>query len=386
MRWTRRELLATSAAAGAVLAMPRWLRADGPPARPRRTVVLLHLVGGNDGLNTVVPARDPLYRRLRPSIAVGVNEVLPLADGLALHPALGGLAALWQRERLAVVSGLGYPRPDYSHFRATEIWYTAEPERAPRTGWVGRAIDARASTAPLRAAAFAKEPPLSLVGETPGVATVSDFDRFRLPAGIADVAALYREAAGAGGALGGVGRAGEEALAVAERIARLRPAQGPYQGPLGETLKRVVALLEADLGLEAIQCSFDGFDTHANQARLHRELLGALGQNLRVFQDQVESRGLADRVVLLAFSEFGRRPAENASGGTDHGHAAPAFLVGKGVRPGLHGAPPSLEDLDDGNLRHTTDFRRLYAALLRDALALDPAPVVGAHEPLEVLT
>jgi uncharacterized protein (DUF1501 family) len=146
----------------------------------------------------------------------------------------------------------------------------------------------------------------------------------------------------------------------------------------------VIALLEADLGLEAIHLQLDGFDTHANQTNAHANLLRALGDGLDRFQERLARKGTDERTVVLVFSEFGRRPEENASGGTDHGSAGPCFVVGKGVRPGLHGRAPSLEDLDEGNFRHTTDFRRVYAALLRETLGADPAAVLGAHEPLDL--
>jgi uncharacterized protein (DUF1501 family) len=186
------------------------------------------------------------------------------------------------------------------------------------------------------------------------------------------------------GARGEVGRAGEEAMEVARKISGLAPADGPYYGPLGDNLRKVVALLTADLGLEAIHFGYGGFDTHANQARPHGELLGALAGNLAAYQDHLERLGVADRVVTMVFSEFGRRPAENVSGGTDHGSAAPVFLLGQGLHGGLHGEYPSLDDLDQDNFRFTTDFRRIYAAVLAHAYGVDPVPVLGDHAPLEL--
>jgi uncharacterized protein (DUF1501 family) len=382
MHLDRREFLGTALAVGGVLAFPRALRA-APVGRPRRTLVLLHLVGGNDGLNTVVPYASRRYRSLRPTLALGREQVAPLSDDLGLHPSLRPLEDLWRKKRLAIVNGVGYPDPDYSHFRATEIWQSAEPTRAPRLGWVGRVIDARPA-APLSAIALGREQPLAFNAATPSVATLSDFDRFRLPPGLEHAAALYARAEGRQGAAAEVAAAGERALAIAGKIARLAPDGGPMAGPLGDDLRRALALLKADLDLDALHVNFGGFDTHASQARVHGDLLGAVAQNLAGWQDRLERAGLGERVVTVVYSEFGRRAEENASAGTDHGSAAPVFVLGQGVNGGFHGAMPSLDDLDDGNLRFTTDFRRVYAALIRRAWDMDPAPILGDYAPLEL--
>lgn len=385
MHTTRRELLSGAIALGGVLAFPRWLLADdGLPRTPRRTLVFLHLNGGNDGLNTVVPYADPRYRALRPSLAIDTDQVRKLADGLGLHPSLSGLEDLFRRDRLAIVNGVGYPEPNYSHFRATEIWFTAQPERSPSDGWIGRALDHVPSERPLRAVALGKEAPLSLACASPGVVTMTDFSRFRLPDGMAPAAALWRAYESLPGRRGEIGAAGAQAIEVADRIAQLKPAAGPFSGRLGDELRKVLALLQADLGLECIQLAFGGFDTHAAQAGQHARLLAELGNNLRAFQGELEKTDLADRVVTVVFSEFGRRVKENLSAGTDHGSAGPVFVVGKGLNAGLLGAPPSLEDLDGDNLRFTTDFRRIYAALVEACFELDASSVLGDHRPLEL--
>lgn len=378
-----RGALGAGVAVGGLLAFPRLLRAEPAPAA-RRTLVLLHLVGGNDGLNTVVPRGAAAYRRLRPTLALDDGALAPLSGGLGLHPALRPLAGLFADGRLAVVCGVGYPEPDYSHFRATEIWQTAEPERAPRLGWIGRSLDQEPRPAPLRALALAREQPLALHAATPATASLTDFGRFRLPAGLERAAALYAPAPERTGAAAQVADAGRRALEVAGRIARLAPADGPFQGPLGDDLRKALALLEAGLGIEALHLGFGGFDTHAAQARTHGELLGSLAQNLVAWQQQLTARRLDGRVVTVVYSEFGRRVEENASAGTDHGSAGPVLVLGTGLHGGLHGAQPSLDDLDGGNLRFTTDLRRLYAALLPATLGLDPAPILGAHAPLEL--
>ncbi|MGQ0614080.1 MAG: DUF1501 domain-containing protein [Planctomycetaceae bacterium] len=385
MLFNRREFLRSGVAFGAVVALPRATWAGGAGKEPgSRTLVLLHLNGGNDGLNTVIPHADPRYRALRPGIGIDATQVRKLDASLGLHPALAGFEQLWRKERLAIVNGVGYPQPDYSHFRATEIYYTAEPEKSPTYGWLGRALDLHPAAKPLRAVALGREKPLCLACATPGVVTLGDFAEFRVPSEAGKTRELYEAYAALGGEREAVARRTLEALEVAGRIAALRPAGGPFGGPLGDGLRKALALLQSDLDLEYIHLSFGGFDTHAGQAGAHNGLLQQVGNNLAAFQDQIDAAGLGDRVATFVFSEFGRRPEENLSGGTDHGSAYPAFVIGKCVRPGFHGSHPSLEDFDGGNFRFTTDFRRLYAGILRGFLGLDPAPVVGDHAPLEL--
>jgi len=381
----RREFLQRGLAFGSVVALPRLAWAQGAPKEPGgRTLVLLHLLGGNDGLNTVVPYADPLYRILRPGIGIDVEQVRKIDAQLGLHPALAGFETLWQRERLAIVNGVGYPNPDYSHFRATEIYYTAEPDQSPSDGWIGRALEKNPREKPLRAVALAKEKPLALASGAPGIVSLTSFSQFALPPGTEPTLHMYERFRDEPGQRGAVARRALEAFGVAKRIAALQPLRAGLYGGLGGDLAMALALLKSDLDLEVIHLSFGGFDTHANQAPQHNQLLAQVGNNLRAFQEQVEKLGLGDRVVTFVFSEFGRRASENLSGGTDHGWSYPAFVIGAGVKPGFHGPYPSLEDLDQENLKYTTDFRRVYAALLRDFLELDPRPVVGDYAALEL--
>jgi uncharacterized protein (DUF1501 family) len=385
MNLDRRQFLGGALMVGGILAMPRLALGQGAArGADGRTLVLLHLVGGNDGLNTVIPWKDPLYRTLRPSLGLDRDQVLKLTDDLGLHPSLTGFEALFRRKRLAIVNGVGYPNPNYSHFRATEIWYTAQPESSPRYGWIGRALDANPSDKPLRGVALQKEPPLTFASEKPGTVTMTDFGRFRVPSGMKGATSLYEQYANLDGVRAEVGVAGTQALEVARRIARLRAAGGPFRGRLGADLRKVMALLKADLDLECIQVPMGGYDTHADESATHRHLFTELGANLDAFQAEVEKAGLGPRVVTLVISEFGRRVPENLSGGTDHGSAGPVFVVGQGLHAGFHGAYPSLEDLDRGNFKFTTDFRRVYASVLASALRVDPKPVLGDFEPLEL--
>ena len=382
----RREFLQRGLAYGSVLMLPRIGWASGGKKEPgRRTLVLLHLRGGNDGLNTVIPYNDPMYRVLRPGIGIDDNQIRKIHKDVGLHPGLAGFENLWKRERLAVVQGVGYPLPNYSHFRATEIYYSGEPDKTPSSGWVGRALEARPSDRPLRAVALEKEKPLALASSAPGIVSLTDFRQFQLPKEEQASIEMYREYAKLGGERAAVAKRALEAFSVAEKIASLRPVRGAFYGPLGQNLAKVLALLQTNLDLEVICLSFDGFDTHANQGPRHNQLLSQLGNNIRAYQDIIERGGLADKVCTFVFSEFGRRANENLSGGTDHGSAYPAFVIGKGVKPGIYGEAPSLDNLDNNNLRYTTDFRSVYAGLLRDSLGLDPKPILGDHKPMDLL-
>ena len=382
----RRDFMKRGIAFGSVLALPRLSWAQGLAKEPgARTLVMLHLNGGNDGLNTVVPYKDRYYRVLRPALAIDTNQIRKVHDQWGFHPAMQGFEELWRKERLAVVNGVGYPQPNYSHFRATEIYYTAEPDKTPTFGWLGRALDARESQKPLRAIALANQKPLSLAAASPGIVTMTDFKQFKVPADTEKTVAMYKRFAELGGAREAVAKRALEALKVAKQIASLQPVRQGFYGRLGNDLAKVVALLRTKLDLEVIHLSFGGFDTHANQAGAHNGLLAQVSNNLRNFQNVIDRFGLGDRVITCVFSEFGRRANENLSGGTDHGSVYPAFLIGKGVKPGMHGGYPSLEDLDRNNLKYTTDFRRMYATLLKNFLHVDPKPVLGDFEPLELI-
>jgi uncharacterized protein (DUF1501 family) len=382
----RREFMQRGIALGGVFALPRISWAQSGKKEPgARTLVMLHLNGGNDGLNTVIPYKDVNYRILRPGIGIEVPQVRKIHESYGLHPSMGAFEDLWKRNRLAIVNGVGYPQPNYSHFRSTEIYYTAQPEQTPTSGWLGRAIESRPSKKPLRAVALVKEKPLSLQGATSGIVTMTDFRQFRLPEGARETTEMYREAAKLGGARGEVAARAIEALKVADRIAKLKPMTSGFYGAVGRDLGKALALLRSDLDLEVIHLSMGGYDTHANQGPSHNNLLGQLANNLRNFQNQIEKAGLGDRVVTCVFSEFGRRAPENLSGGTDHGSAYPAFIIGKGIKPGLHGKYPSLDDLDRGNFKYTTDFRSMFGGLTRDFLRLDPTSILGDYKPMELM-
>jgi uncharacterized protein (DUF1501 family) len=349
-----------------------------------RALVVVHLAGGNDGLNTVAPVGDPLYRKLRPGLALAASEALAIDRGLALHPALGGLKTLYEKGQLAVVLGVGYPSPDFSHFRATEIWHSGDP-KSGSSGWIGRFLDETRARRGLRAVALSKEqPPLALAASAAPALTIADPSAFAPPAAAPAIRSMYSAYAAMPGGRGVVGSAGLEMLEAAEKISRIREDSSVRypNGDLAADLRRTAALLGAGLGVEVLHLTFGGFDTHVNQANRHRQLLREIGDAFAAFQQDLARRGLSRRVATFAFSEFGRRPAENYGGGTDHGSAGPVFVIGDGVKAGLHGDQPSMSALDNGNLVFTTDFRRVYAGLVRDCLGGDSRRVVGDFVPL----
>lgn len=373
MTFTRRNFLKTAGALGALMMLPgNLLAATGGG---ERTLVLLHLRGGNDGLNTVVPYRDKLYYKMRPTLAIRAKDVLSLNQELGLHPSMTGFAKLYESGRLAVINGVGYPDPSLSHFKSTEIWYGAT-RNVVEGGWAGRFLDQQGSDG-LGGLALDSNMPLSLQGKTQFSPACTDLQQFHLPSSMRSALPLYRGMTGRADTLGEVARMGASGLEVAKKLSRLRPHELDLGGDLAGDLGTVLSLLKADLGLKVVQLSLDGFDTHVNQPEDHGYLLRQLSDGLLAFQTELQRMGLEDRVLTLVFSEFGRRPKENYAAGTDHGTAGPLFLIGKGVKPGFHGIQPRLDRLDDGNLQHTVDFRQVYASLLESWFQVEPQSVLG---------
>ncbi|HLI28063.1 MAG TPA: DUF1501 domain-containing protein [Chloroflexota bacterium] len=408
---TRREflrrgliLVTASAAAPAFLvkaAAHAQVPSADPRSRSRNVLVVVQLSGGNDGLNTVIPYRDPLYRELRPRLAVPEAEALPLDAELALHPALGPLKERFDAGQLAIVAGVGYPNPDRSHFRAMDIWQTAEPEAYAETGWLGRYLAGCACGGGEQAAALSLTPtlPRALWTESVFVPSLTSLAAYRFqsdPRYPADRAARLRALQALDATTEALrpyaqflGQQSLNALASAEAVQRVAgswqtPIEYPENNPLAVALKAVGQLIGGDYGLRVAYVQLGGFDTHANQQATHQRLLEQLGGALDAFQRDLEAMGKADQVVTMTFSEFGRRVRENGSGGTDHGTAEPLFILGTRVRGGLYGRQPPLDDLDSGDLRFQVDFRAVYATLLDRWLGSDPVAVLGrSYAPLD---
>ena len=373
---TRRHFLWNGLRLGALTPLLPHLAAGAESgAAEGRVLVVLQLTGGNDGLNTVVPFGQDDYYRLRPNVGLAKGGLHRLDEGTALHPSLGGLAELYAEDRLAVVQGVGYPGADRSHFRSLEVWHTADPANpAGDTGWLGRMADALAKQHPAALPALAVEPgdlPLSMRGRHVMPPTVRDPRGFRLREEGPRVTRLRDGliAPDAPGDLGYLRQVARSTYDIAARMDEITREGAKVQYPdhaLAQRLKLVAQLVRGAFGTRVFHLSHSGYDTHSRQTPVHANLLGEVSTGLTAFQHDLEASGCADRVVTLVFSEFGRRAAENASKGTDHGQGAPVFLMGAPVAGGLHGDAPDLGRLVDGDVPGTVDFRGLYTLLERD--------------------
>jgi uncharacterized protein (DUF1501 family) len=403
----RRRFLQASSLVGFGATVPTFLgktalAAPGLGQRGAKDTVLVvvQLTGGNDGLNTVVPFKDPEYAKLRPTIGIKADEVKRLNDSVGLHPAMGGLAGLLDKRALCVVQGVGYPNPDQSHFRSMDIWHAASTAATLAEGWLGKAMK-QAPLPGFHLAGRNESAPLALTGAPARVPSVGSLEDFQLKTAAADKSDKARQQqliadaskpTGSGSLLDFVRRTAVNTYASSDRLRQVGknyvpkvtyPATG-----LATRLKLAAQLIDAGVGARVFYVSIDGFDTHAGQggaAGAHASLLEEVSGAIAAFYQDVAARGHGDRVCVMTFSEFGRRAKENGSKGTDHGSAAPMFLVGGKVKAGVVGDHPSLTKIPDGNLIHSTDFRRVYAAVLNDWLGVDPVPVVGnGFDPLGV--
>lgn len=407
MRTHRRDFLKHSLAASSLVSMgaatvPTFLARSARAAaseeagKDGRVLVVVQLLGGNDGLNTVVPHGHDGYARGRRALRLPKSQLHAINDGIGLHPGMGAMSELLEQQRLAIVQGVGYPNPDRSHFRSMEIWETARLESTPEaleTGWLGRILDAHppAPGDDLPALHIGARSRLALQAkrnEVPSLESLeqyrlqiagNDSDRRALRTAIDDVARAERVSDDP--LLGFLRRSTLAAYESSRRLEQLSEGEAGAEYPnygLANRLKLIAQIIKAGFGTRVFYTTLDGFDTHANQLGSHAGLLTELADSLAAFQSDLSKAGHADRVAVLSFSEFGRRVAENASAGTDHGAAAPVFVIGPVAQAGLIGEHPSLEDLDDGDLKHHTDFRRLYATLLDSWLGIPAEPIVGA--------
>lgn len=394
---SRRDFLVRS---GSVLAIgmltPAWLRGvalaqktdrlNGVAPRNDNVLVVCQLSGGNDGLNTVIPYSVKDYYRLRPGIGISEKEQIPISDELALHPALRPLMPLWDSGNLAIINGTGYPQSNRSHFRSMKIWQTASPEAQATTGWLGNYLDRLGSNgelSPVAGLCLDNSTNPALLARDVAVPTIASLDDISELAGTQDAEMAMRAIQQAEGGMGyeHVSSSTNSALDAVHELKRLL---GNYQNVVeykgdrfSSGFRQLARLIAVSPLTRVAYLSAGGFDTHANQADRHSELLGNFASGLSSFMEEMQQIGMADRVTVLAFSEFGRRVKENGSGGTDHGQAGPMFVCGGSVKGGLHGDYPSLADLDDGDLKYNLDFRRVYSTVLDNWLEADSEKLLG---------
>ena len=398
---TRRSLLRASGVAGAAALLAgaagvTWHQVmergrEAPLASNRPILVLLSMYGGNDGLSTVVPYADPAYHDARPELAYDPADVLHLDSQLGLNPGMTGLAKLWSDRKLAIVRGVGYPKPDRSHFRSMDIWQTGSPEEPVPTGWLGRWLDT-AGDDPLLALNIGEVLPPLAVGTraTAAALAVGGNANKTTPADAALTAFAVPDAADGPAAR----------MVVASYAARQRCEQtfgsltssddadalgdsggNGNQASLAAQLGLVARCISANVPTRVYTVSASGFDLHADEKNAQTAHLTEIDKAVTGFRSALAGTAREKDVVLMAYSEFGRRVRANASEGTDHGTAGPVLLIGDAVKPGFHGDEPSLTDLDDGDLKTTTDFRAVYGEVLDRVLGADPTRVLDNVPP-----
>jgi uncharacterized protein (DUF1501 family) len=359
-----------------------------------RTLIVVQMAGGNDGLNTVIPFTDPLYQQARPTLGIPDAQVLHLDTRLGLHPNLAPLKQLWDAGHLAIVEGVGYPNQSLSHFQAMDIWQTLDLNGNGSEGWLGKLVAGLVDQEghPFKALDVGVQTAQALSSistPVPTLSSVQTYNLYRDPAdtdgGNARLQALlnlynsYPKTAPYAALLD------TTALDAQQGSRQLHQANAQYQptvtypnGPFAAGLKILAEAIVQDLGLRVGYVTLGGFDTHANQQQTHDALMTTLANGLSAFYTDLAGHGKADNVVVMTWSEFGRRVEENGSQGTDHGTAAPMFVLGNAVNKGIFGEPPSLSNLDsNGNLKYTIDFRSIYATVLDRWMGASSKDVLG---------
>jgi uncharacterized protein (DUF1501 family) len=403
MNPNRRDFLRTSLASGSLVSLgitiPAFLSRtasaaynSGTPGGRDTILVVIQLTGGNDGLNTIIPFADEEYGKLRPSLRQPKVQIKKLNDHVGLHPSMEGLAGLLQDQALCVVQGVGYPNPDQSHFRSMDIWQAGSTAQTLTEGWIGKALKGVPAAGSFHLADKNESAPLALSGapaRVPSINSLEDFQLRTTAASSADkkeqrtiIEGAARSTAGQPNLLDFVKRTAVQTYDSSRRLQEIgknyKPRADYPNTALANRLKLAAQLVDADLGARIFYVSIDGFDTHANQALAHANLLKELSDAMTAFYKDMAARGHKDRLLMMTFSEFGRRAKENGSKGTDHGSAAPMLLVGGKVKAGVIGDHPSLTKLEMGNLKHHTDFRQVYAAVLDKWLGVSSKEVLGS--------
>ena len=358
-----------------------------------KILIAIQLNGGNDGLNTVIPYSQGSYYQARPAIGIKAEKVLPLNAEIGLHPSMTGLHDLFKAGNVAVIQGAGYPNPNRSHFRSIEIWQTGQPEKISENGWLGRYLDVCCAGKDELFPAVNVDPmlPKTLFGSKVNVPSVSNIEEFKFLTDpqykpdrgvqidafndIYDSYQLKRPH------IELLRKAGMDANLASDKLHQLvknYDSQVKYpQGAFGNSMKFISQMITGGLKCPIYGASLDGFDTHTNQLRTQDGLLNQLSDGIAALQSDLKKRGMQDDVVIMVFSEFGRRVAENGGRGTDHGTAAPVLIVGSSVKGGVYGSHPSLTELDAGDLKYKIDFRSIYSTILTGWLQCESKDVLG---------
>ncbi len=383
-----------------------------PGSPDERVLVVVQLGGGNDGLNTVVPFQDSNYYKSRPAIGISADKVLKLAKNstIGFHPQLAGFKELYDDGMMTLIQNVGYPNPNRSHFKSMDIWHTADPT-ATGNGWLGRYFDSeccgfdasgKPTPEPMAGIAIGKEAPLAMQGHVSKPIGFESADLFQwLGSGVdKNLAPAYeqinRRGPGERGeeqsSAGFLMRTAMDAQVASDQIRKAVAQRSLVQYPgneLARQLSMVSSMIRAGLKTRVYYVTLGGFDTHAGQGGengRHAQLMQQVGSSLKAFYDDLKKQGNDGRVLTVTFSEFGRRVAQNASGGTDHGAAAPMFLLGPMVRAGVVGNNPNLNDLDAGDVKYQIDFRSVYAGVLEQWMKADSGKILqGAFKPVQVL-
>jgi len=374
--------IGTAAPGGWVTSLASTIAREG--TREDKILVVVELTGGNDGLNTIIPFSNENYLKARPKLAIPKSDVLRLDAEMGLHPSMRGIAKLIESEKFCIVHGVGYPNPNRSHFESMDIWHSCQrKENRLSDGWLGRmfammANEKRADSLGLHLGNEAM--PLALVGrgvQTPSLATV---DQLRWKGKVDSMQTASNSSSAENSLLDFVSASTSSAMQASERLDKAlaeSDSSGDFpETQLGEKLKVISRLIVAGLKTKVYYVTLDGFDTHANQLPAHAGLIRQWSDALQSFHTRLDRAGIGEQVLVLTFSEFGRRVGENASQGTDHGAAAPTFLSGPKLGPSTLGVQPSLAELEDGDLKFTVDFRSVYATLIEDWLGVSSKTVL----------
>ena len=360
-------------------------------------LAVLQLSGGNDGLNTIVPYGDPRYADNRPSVRVPEDQVLPINDSVGFNPAMAPIKALYDKGKVAIIQGVGYPNPNRSHFRSMDIWHTCEPEKVGNEGWLGRAIrdlDPKGENV-LTGVNFGRGLPRSLAAPGVPVASVGNLETYGVLTGIEDdqrdealdiFSRMYSPAMGRGQVMDYLSHTGMDALKGADILSTAPEKYSSSveygNNSVAQYMRNIAQTHIAGFGTRFLYTTapYNSFDTHAGQMVGHSSLWRDVSAAVTDFYTDLTNNNAADNMVLLVFTEFGRRVHDNGSG-TDHGSGGVAFVIGDAVKGGLYGEYPSLAEdkLLEGDLHFNNDFRSLYSTLLEKWIGIDAKPVVGGN-------